>query len=110
MTTPGWHGYRRGSTVVGSLLVQLQPWPWGALQLGGDFQWTAADMLATGHAVPNTGGITGYLAVALLANPWRDLLVRLVVDAPVITALYGTQTVGPAGRRAALLRLQLAAR
>ena len=95
LTTAGWHGYRRGSSVVGSLIVQLQPWQWGALQLGGDFQWTAADMLATGHAVPNTGGMTGYLAVALLANPWRDLLVRLVVDAPVITALNGTQTVGP---------------
>lgn len=95
LTTSGWHGYRRGSSVGGSMAVQLQPWQWGALQLGGDFTWQAADMLATGHAVPNTGGITGYLAMALLANPWRDLLIRVVVDAPVLMALNGMQTVGP---------------
>ena len=95
LTTAGWHGYRRGSTIGGSLAFQLQPWSWGALQLGGDFLWQASDMLSTGHGVPNTGGTTGYVMIALLANPWRDLLVRVVVDAPVIMALNGTQTVGP---------------
>jgi hypothetical protein len=94
-TTPGWHGYRRGSSVGGSLAVQLQPWRWGALQLGGDFLWEQSDTLANSHAVPNTGGTTGYLAVGLMANPWRDLLLRVVVDAPLLTALNGAQTVGP---------------
>lgn len=94
-TTPGWDGYRRGSALGGSLVLQLQPWGWGAFQLGGDFVWTQADVLANSHAVPNTGGTTGYLAVAFLANPWRDLLIRVLVDAPLIMALNGTQSVGP---------------
>ena len=94
-TTPGWHGYRRGSSVGGSLALQLQPWSWGALQLGADLLWVQADSLSNGNAVPNTGGTTGYLAVAAMFNPWRDLLLRAVVDAPVVTALNGTQTVGP---------------
>lgn len=94
-TTRGWEGYRRGSTIAGSLAFQLQPWSWGALQLGGDFVWQQSDTLSTNHAVPNTGGTTGYLAIAFMANPWRDLLIRLAVDAPVLMALQGTQTVGP---------------
>jgi hypothetical protein len=94
-TTPGWHGYRRGSSLGGSLLFQLQPWSWGAFQLGADFSWMQSDTLANRNSVPNTGGTTGYLAVGLLANPWRDLLVRLVADAPILMALNGTQTVGP---------------
>ena len=61
-TTRGWDGYRRGSTVGGSLAFQLQPWAWGALQLGADFVWQQSDTLANDHAVPNTGGTIGYLA------------------------------------------------
>jgi hypothetical protein len=94
-TTPGWNGYRRGSLLGGSLAFQLQPWAWGAFQIGADFLWQQADTLANSHAVPNTGGTTGYLAVGLLGNPWRDLLIRIVIDAPVVMALNGTQTVGP---------------
>jgi hypothetical protein len=94
-TTPGWRDYRRGMSFGGSLAFQLQPWSWGAFQLGGDLLWARADTLANGNAAPNSGGATGYLMVGLLANPWRDLLVRLLVDAPLLTALNGTQTVGP---------------
>ncbi|HXU71811.1 MAG TPA: hypothetical protein VN947_20900 [Polyangia bacterium] len=94
-TTRGWDGYRRGSSIVGSLAFQLQPWTWGALQLGGDFVWQQSDTLMTKRAVPNTGGTTGYLAVAFLANPWRDLLIRVAVDAPLLMDLNGTQSVGP---------------
>ncbi len=94
-TTPGWHGYRRGATLGGSLAFQLQPWSWGAFQIGADFLWAQSDTLANQHGVPNTGGTVGYLAVGFLANPWRDLLIRLVADAPLLTALNGTQTIGP---------------
>jgi hypothetical protein len=95
LTTPGWDQYRRGSTVGGSLAFQLQPWTWGALQLGGDFLWEQSDVLSTHNPVPNTGGTTGYVAVGFMLNPWRDLLIRVVVDAPVLMALHGTQSVGP---------------
>jgi len=94
-TTAGWHGYRRGSSVGGSAVFQLQPWAWGAFQLGADLLWAQSDTLGNGHAMPNTGGTTGYLAVAFVSNPWRDLLIRVVLDAPLLMALNGTQTVGP---------------
>jgi hypothetical protein len=94
-TTRGWHGYRRGSTVAGSMALQLQPWSWGALQLGADVSWQQSDTLGNGATMPNTGGTVGYLALAVLVNPWRDLLVRLVTDAPLVTELRGVQSVGP---------------
>lgn len=94
-TTDGWHGYRRGSNVAGSAALQIQPWGWGALQAGSDWIWQASDELGNGAAAPNTGGVVGYVMVGVLANPWRDLLLRAVVDAPVVTALNGVQTVGP---------------
>jgi hypothetical protein len=94
-TTLGWNGYRRGTSVGGSTAVQLQPWRWGAVQLGADFLWQDADELVNHHDVPNTGGTTVYLAGALLANPWRDLLLRAAIDAPVVTVMNGTQSVGP---------------
>lgn len=94
-TTAGWHGYVRGATVGGSALLQIQPFGWGAVQLGADLLWQRPDTLGNGNFVPNTGGTTVYLAGGLLGNPWRDLLLRLVVDAPVVQALRGTQSVGP---------------
>jgi hypothetical protein len=94
-TTAGWNGYRRGQSVGGTLAVQLQPWSRVAFQLGVDLLWTHSDTLSNGHAVPDTGGFTGYLAGGLLANPWRDLLLRLVVEAPALQLLSGTQSVGP---------------
>jgi hypothetical protein len=94
-TTPGWNGYRRGATVGGSAVVQLQPWSWGAVQLGLDAIWQHADQLPNGATLPNSGGTVGYTAIALLANPWRDLLLRLVADAPILLSLEGKQAVGP---------------
>jgi hypothetical protein len=94
-TTAGWHGYRRGANVASSAAVQLQPWTWGALQAGVDWSWQEHDTLGTGGAVPNTGGFVGYLMVGVMFNPWRDLLLRAAVDAPVVTRLNGVQSVGP---------------
>ena len=95
LTTHGFDGYLRGATVGGTAVLQLQPWGWGALQVGADLLWERADYLGNGNLVPNSGGTTGFLVGALLVNPWRDLLLRLVVDAPVITVMQGTQSVGP---------------
>lgn len=94
-TTTGPRGYRRGSSFGASGALQVQPWSWGALAIGADAVWTAADTLANDNASPNTGGTVVYLAPALLISPKPDWLIRLVVDAPVIMALYGTQSVGP---------------
>jgi hypothetical protein len=95
LTTHGFDSYLRGATIGGTAVLQLQPWSWGALQLGADLLWERADYLGNGNLVPNSGGTTGFLVGAFLANPWRDLLLRVVVDAPVITVMQGTQSVGP---------------
>jgi hypothetical protein len=94
-TTAGPRGYRRGSTVGFSGAVQLQPWSWGAIALGVDNVYAEPDTLPNGAASPSTGGEVLFVAPALLFSPRPDLLVRLVVDAPVVTALYGVQSVGP---------------
>jgi hypothetical protein len=94
-TTHGWHGYTRGAGVAGSTALQIQPRPWGAIQLGVDWAWQNWDSYGNGARVPNTGGFVGYAALGVMANPWRDLLLRAVVDAPVVTATNGRQSVGP---------------
>jgi hypothetical protein len=93
-TTPGWHGYRRGSALGASAGLQVQPWGWGALVLGLDNAWVQADTLPNGVAAPSTGGEVLYVAPSLLLSPRQDLLVRVVVDVPAATALYGSQSVG----------------
>jgi hypothetical protein len=95
ITTHGWHGYRRGSTVSGTAALQIQPRPWGAVQIGVDGLWQATDALPNGATMPDTGGTTGFATLSLLAMPVRDLLVRLTASAPVFTALNGHQSTGP---------------
>ena len=93
-TTPGWHGYRRGSFFGASAALQVQPKSWFAFSIGADVSWTQADALSNHHAVPNTGGTVLYAAPAILFSPRTDLLIRAVVDAPVVTAMNGSQTAG----------------
>jgi hypothetical protein len=81
--------------VSGSTALQVQPWRWGALQGGVDWSWQDSDKLGNGVPMPNTGGFAGYVMLGVLVNPWRDLLLRAVVDAPIVTMLNGKQTVGP---------------
>jgi hypothetical protein len=94
-TTHGWHGYTRGASVAGTTALQIQPRPWGAVQAGVDWAWQAADSMGNGARVPNTGGFVTYVMVGLMTNPWRDLLLRAVIDAPIGTVLNGQQAVGP---------------
>jgi hypothetical protein len=94
-TTPGWHGYTRGASVSQSTALQIQPLSWGAVQAGVDWVWEAADRLSNGARVPNTGGFIGYVMLGAMANPWRDLLLRAVVDVPVAPVLNGQQSFGP---------------
>jgi hypothetical protein len=93
-TTPGPRGYRRGSELGASAAVQLQPWQRVAFAAGIDATWTQASTLANGADAPSTGGFVGNFAPALLAMPLTDLLLRLAVDVPVVTHLYGDQRVG----------------
>jgi hypothetical protein len=94
LTTPGWHGYRRGSALGVSGGLQIQPWSWGAVVLGLDNAFAQPDTLPNGADSPSTGGEVLYVAPALLAMPRQDLLLRIAVDVPAVTALHGTQTVG----------------
>jgi len=94
VTTPNERGYRRGSQLGWSAFVQFQPWTWGAFGIGLEGHYTQADTLLNGNAVPNTGGTVLNLAPAFLAMPLTDLLIRLVVDVPVVHVLDGVQTIG----------------
>ena len=94
-TNRGFDGYRRGATVGGSAALQLQPWSWGAVQLGADLLWEHADILGNGATVPNSGGTTGFWSARCWPTRGATSCCALVVDAPVITVMQGTQSVGP---------------
>jgi hypothetical protein len=94
VTTPNERGYRRGSQLGWSAFVQFQPWSWGAFGAGLEGHYTQADTLLNGNAVPNTGGTVLNLAPAVMAMPLTDLLLRLVVDVPIVHVLNGVQTMG----------------
>ena len=90
-TTVGYHGYKRGSIVTGTIAAQAQPWYWGAFQLGLDGTWSQADELANGHDMPNTGGTVIRLAPAFVAAPRVDLTMRLAVLIPTYQNWNGVQ-------------------
>jgi hypothetical protein len=93
-TTPGWHGYRRGMLVGWNAAVQAQPWEWGAFQLLVDGNWSHADEMANGAAMPNTGGTVMRLGTAFVVSPRVDLMIRLAAAMPVVQAYNGTQRDG----------------
>jgi hypothetical protein len=94
-TTKGPRGYRRGSVLGWTTAAQLQPWNRVAFTLGVDGSWSQPDELSNGHASPDTGGVVVGLAPGLTVAPRVDLLVRLVVDVPLVQVLDGRQHQGP---------------
>jgi hypothetical protein len=93
-TTDGWRGYRRGMMVGWNAAVQAQPWSFLAMQLTFDGNWMAADRLANGNALPDTGGTVARLGTALVASPRTDLMVKAAVALPVVQELLGRQSDG----------------
>jgi hypothetical protein len=93
-TTSGPRGYRRGSGLGWTASTQLQPWTRVALSLGFDGSWIQPDELQNGHAAPNTGGVLVALAPGVLVAPRTDVVLRLIIDVPVVQELYGQQQVG----------------
>jgi hypothetical protein len=90
-TTAGYHGYRRGMSVGGTVGVQLQPWSWGAASLSADLRWAAADLLGNGETAPDTGGVMLSLTPSLMVAPLPDWLIRLSVQIHAGEWLYGHQ-------------------
>ncbi|MDB4969556.1 MAG: hypothetical protein JWN44_5245 [Myxococcales bacterium] len=93
-TTTGWHGYTRGMQAGWNAVVQAQPWDWGAVQLFIDGNWMRHDTLASGGAMPNTGGTVVRLGPAVVYSPRMDLIVRLAASLPVVQAFEGVQRDG----------------
>lgn len=93
--TPGTRALRFGSSLLSSSVLQMQPFPWLALQMGVNLRYGWADVLPNGADSPDSGGFTFGVAPAVLVNPWRDLLLRLTAEVPVAQALRGSQSLGP---------------
>jgi hypothetical protein len=93
-TTEGWNGYRRGMMVGWNAAVQAQPWSFLAMQLTFDGNWLAADRLANGNPLPNTGGTVARMGTAVVGSPRTDLIVKAAVALPVVQELQGQQTDG----------------
>ena len=91
--TPGRRDYRRGSILTYAAWAQLQPFTWGALQVGVDGRYATADQVE-GRDVPDTGGAVVRFMPALLASPRTDLLIRLAVAVPIVQVWNGRQKEG----------------
>jgi hypothetical protein len=94
-TTTGPRGYRRGSVLGWTTAAQLQPWSYLAFTAGVNGRWEQPDLLANGNASPDTGGVIVTLAPGVLVSPRPDVLLRLLVDVPVVKVLNGNQQIGP---------------
>jgi hypothetical protein len=88
-------GRRFGWSLLSSTVAQLQPFSWLALQLGADLRYQGPDLLPNGAAASNTGGFIAQLTPGVMVNPWRDLLLRVAVEVPVVQVLRGTQSTSP---------------
>jgi hypothetical protein len=93
--TPGSRALRFGASLLSSSGVQLQPYPWLALQMGVNLRYAWADVLPNGADMSDSGGFTFGIAPAVMVNPWRDLLFRLTAEVPLVQALNGHQSLGP---------------
>jgi hypothetical protein len=93
--TTGPRGYRHGTSVLSSTVVQLQPLRRLAVQLGADLRYAWADTMGERFEVPGTGGFVAALTPGVAVNVWRDLVVRAVVEVPVVQRLQGAQSLGP---------------
>jgi hypothetical protein len=74
--------------------VQAQPWNWGAFQLLIDGNWSAADEMANGAVMPNSGGAVMRLGPAFVVSPRVDLMIRVAASLPVVQAYNGQQRDG----------------
>jgi hypothetical protein len=93
--TTGPRGYRHGTSLLSSTVVQLQPLRRLAVQLGADLHYAWADTMGEGFEVPSTGGFVAALTPGVAVNVWRDLILRAVVEVPVVQRLHGAQWLGP---------------
>jgi hypothetical protein len=92
-TTNG-YGYQYGPAVLWSARGQLRLWDRVALGVGVDGRYAWQDT-AGGEVQTNTGGLVLAAVPTLDVNIAGNLWLHALVQLPVYTALYGTQTVGP---------------
>jgi len=91
-TTNG-YGYRYGLGVQWTVREDYRVWDRMALELGVDGRYAAQDV-ADGEDVMNTGGLVVAAAPGFSVNVAGDVWLRARADVPVYTRLVGTQDVG----------------
>ena len=91
-TTPGWHDYRRGESVGGTAGLQLQPSGRVAFAVSLDYRWAAADQLASGGVVANSGGSMLAITPSIGVAPIPDWLIVLSAQLHVAGWFNGSQT------------------
>jgi hypothetical protein len=96
-STTGYRGYRRGSSVGGSLAVQLPIGRRSVFLLGVDASYSIAAVLSQGVAAPDTGGLLLAAAPGVLFALRPDWLLRLSLQVPVIERWRGQQQESASG-------------
>lgn len=87
------HGYRYGSALLWSVSGLYRPLEWAGVELGVDGRWAARDELE-GELQANTGGMVLALAPGVRVNPAGNLWLNARAQIPLVTHLFGVQTVG----------------
>ena len=87
-------GDQAGFTTLGTVLGQIQPWDWLALQLGIDTRY-ALPSKSHGETLSDTGGFVAFASPGIAVSPVMDLLLSAMVRIPAIHRYYGEQGDGP---------------
>lgn len=101
-TTTGWRGYRRGSKLGASTILQHPIHERIALGLGMDFGYARPDEVVTVESsdnlpLPQTGGSLLSVTPQILVSLRTDWLLRIAVQAPVFQSWNADQTEYPTG-------------
>ncbi len=101
-TTTGWRGYRRGSKIGASAILQHPIHDRIALALGMDFGHARPDEVAPPEStdnlpLPNTGGTLLSVTPQVLFSLRTDWLLRVAVQAPVLQSWNADQSEYPTG-------------
>lgn len=96
-TTVGRNGYRRGSVLAATALVQRGVHRLVALGLGLDMNYTWPDAVADDRPLPTTGGTILSATPQLLVALHRDILLRAALQIPMGQWWNESKTEFPAG-------------
>lgn len=95
LTSRGYRNLRRGGSIGGTALLQLSLSRRIALQTGTELAFAERTQLENGGWATNRGGLLLSVVHSVVVALYRDWLLRLAVQSPVVQAWQGSQWESP---------------